>query len=198
MRPTEILHSEHRILAGFLETFQRVVEAVLREGGAVAPDLGLGLTFLDVYCGAYHNEREEEILFPALSAHGLSIDHGPVAVLGTEHDRLQALVVAMHSQYEGVAADDSRSVETLSLLADEHRSLILAHFKTEEQILYPMVDAMLSEDKQAELCQGMEQFDRSRPQGTVQPALHSVGELRQRHGPGRGRSYGAGQLTPGR
>ena len=49
------------------------------------------MTFFRVFAGAFHHEREEVVLFPALIRDaGLPADRGPIAVILDDHRRMAA------------------------------------------------------------------------------------------------------------
>jgi iron-sulfur cluster repair protein YtfE (RIC family) len=90
-----------------------------------------------------HLAAEEEILFPAfekVTGHA----QGPTRVMCMEHDQMRELLQEMS---QALAAKDSAALpgiaETLLILMQQHNL-------KEEQILYPMLDEMVTESARRE------------------------------------------------
>jgi DUF438 domain-containing protein len=90
---------------------------------------------------ALHFRREEDILFPALAAVGGPA--GPVQVMLMEHNQIRGLLAQMTA---AVAEKNSKKYgglsETLLMVMQQH------NYK-EENILYPIMDHMLSVEKES-------------------------------------------------
>ena len=87
-----------------------------------------------------HLAREEKVLFPAFEAHTAN-SMGPTRVMRMEHDRMRRL---MHDMALTVTdADHCRYLclsETLNMLMRQHNL-------KEEDLLFPMFDQMLGEER---------------------------------------------------
>jgi hemerythrin-like domain-containing protein len=85
-----------------------------------------------------HFRKEERILFPQFeraTGHG----GGPTAAMRTEHEQLRAMLKSMQTALQERDMDGFLGAsETLLILMQQHNM-------KEEQILYPMLDNMLSE-----------------------------------------------------
>jgi hemerythrin-like domain-containing protein len=84
-----------------------------------------------------HLQAEEQLLFPAFEeASGMS--EGPTSVMRHEHQQMRALFEQMGQALEAQNSDDYLGAsETLLILMQQHNA-------KEEQILYPMLDQVLS------------------------------------------------------
>jgi hemerythrin-like domain-containing protein len=84
-----------------------------------------------------HLQAEEQLLFPAFEeASGMS--EGPTSVMRHEHQQMRALFEQMGEALAAQNSDDYLGAsETLLILMQQHNA-------KEEQILYPMLDQMLS------------------------------------------------------
>ncbi|MBT4493372.1 MAG: hemerythrin domain-containing protein [Gammaproteobacteria bacterium] len=85
-----------------------------------------------------HFRNEEEILFP--KTEGILPPGGPVEVMKYEHRQMRDLIGNLREQLgKQDQAGFLGEIETLVILMQQHNM-------KEEQILYPMLDQLLSED----------------------------------------------------
>ena len=85
-----------------------------------------------------HIGFEDQVLFPEFEARtGFTPDHGPTAVMRSEHRQIEALVARIE---EGIG-DASASVD---LLRQQLHEILGAHNVKEEQILYPGTDRTMT------------------------------------------------------
>ena len=104
-----------------------------------------------------HIRMEEDLLFPLFEKRtGLPRDEGPTAVMREEHGEIQALLgeigKIVERGSEGHADESRRALERpLRALLD----LLVEHNLKEEQVLYPSLDHMLSEDERDALVRKM-------------------------------------------
>ncbi len=115
-----------------------------------AATVGALLEFLYEYGERYHNQKEEQVLFPTLGSRGLPLQGGPIAVMLSEHDaernHLQALlpVTTNIKEGHGEATDEYRDQ------LRQYIALTKDHIWKENDILYPMGRRVLTpEDTEA-------------------------------------------------
>lgn len=97
-----------------------------------------------------HIRSEEEVLFPAfeaLTGHGPHF--GPTAVMRAEHVEIESALVAITDALAKRAADEPREVGGLL-------SMLMAHNRKEEHVLYPMTDSALETAERAALVDEIE------------------------------------------
>lgn len=100
-------------------------------------DLWPYVEFFSSYVDAHHHEKEEAILFEAMSQHGFSFEGGPLACMMHEHDAGRELVQALRaaaSKETWSAAFRAHAHETMRAFAE----LLRLHIHKENQVLYPM------------------------------------------------------------
>src|SRR5574340_972441 len=89
---------------------------------------------------AHHLSMEETVLFPAFEAR-IGNSRGPTEVMRSEHEQMRSLMQSMASV---VAANDQNAClglsETLNMLMQQHN-------RKEENMLYPMSDQMLGDQR---------------------------------------------------
>jgi len=120
MRITEYFGAEHRKVARLLDTVKSSPDrSKARNAFAELQQL---LT-RHIYC-------EEELLFPALEARGIS---GPTEVMRFEHGQIWSLLIHIRKEFE---EDNPPPTGILNELS----GLLEAHDMKEENILYPAAD----------------------------------------------------------
>ena len=139
--PIEVLLGEHRTILQVLDEVDRESRR-LETKGALREAFWLDLLrFLDEFDAGLHHQKEEQLLFPALEAAGLSASHGPTAVLRDEHLRSQfwrhRLEQALHDR------DRTRLIAAAASYLD----LTRAHVLKENQILFPLAQRLLAADE---------------------------------------------------
>lgn len=128
MKLLDDLRTEHlRIeqVAGSLRTF---AEQHAR-GEAQLSDLARFMAFFEIYAGAFHHEREEEILVPALTeGAGLPGDRGPLAVIIDDHVRMGGVLARLK-----VSTEPAEITE----LAKQYVQALWLHIDVENSVLFP-------------------------------------------------------------
>ena len=141
---TQVLHDEHQqcdqalaqaeeaALAGNLEQTREPVQICLRENRK-------------------HFRIEEELLFPAFEE-VTGQTGGPTHVMRMEHEQMRGLLNQMEKALEeGRLEDIGKISETLMILMQQHNL-------KEENILYPMMDQVLQEQRE-NLIKGLRSFE---------------------------------------
>ena len=98
-----------------------------------------------------HFSAEEQVLFPAFE-HATGMTMGPTQVMRDEHVQMNQLMAAAQQSLGSQDGEDfSGNTETLLIMMQQHNM-------KEEQVLYPMCDAHLSDQTASLLPQLSEQI----------------------------------------
>jgi hemerythrin-like domain-containing protein len=136
--PTDILRNEHAIILRALDLLEAAAGRL--ETGQGPPEgwwedaLGWFRGFAD----RNHHAKEEDLLFPAMIRAGVPSGGGPIDVMLEEHERGRALVRAMSGSAGAARAASAR----------EYVALLRAHIDKENEVLFPLADAVLTDDEQ--------------------------------------------------
>jgi hemerythrin-like domain-containing protein len=138
---TDILRDEHQVILRALLTLE---SAAGRFGADGAPAEGVwtGLIgWLRAFADHNHHAKEEEALFPVLIKAGVPAEGGPIAVMLEEHAEGRALLATMHTG------------KPIHRAAAAHRyiRLLRDHIDKENEVLFPLADAVLDQRDQAEV-----------------------------------------------
>jgi hemerythrin-like domain-containing protein len=141
--PTDILRDEHRVILHALLTLESAAEQ-LAAGGALPEGRWTGMiAWLRAFADRNHHAKEEKVLFPAMIRAGVPDDGGPIAVMLEEHAEGRALLATMYTAAE--PADQAAA-------AHRYIRLLRDHIDKENEVLFPLADAVLDERDQAEVC----------------------------------------------
>jgi hemerythrin-like domain-containing protein len=141
MKLLEDLRREHELIAEVLGSFRTYVDQLLRHDASLDDGLAF-VAFFEIYAGAFHHEREEEILFPALVDSGIDGQSGPLKVLLSDHDEFSVLIgrikLLLERPLTGAVALDE-----LEELAIRYTRGLWQHIDAENSVLLPESEEQL-------------------------------------------------------
>jgi hemerythrin-like domain-containing protein len=133
--PTDRLRDEHRLILRALDLLEAAAGRAAGAGSVPDtwwPDLA---GWLAGFADRNHHGKEEGALFPAMVTAGVPQEGGPIGTMLEEHVEGRALVRAMAA---GGGAERVRA-------AREYVALLRAHIAKENDVLFPLADAVLEE-----------------------------------------------------
>lgn len=151
MTPTEDLIREHNAIKEMLSIMSKIGENIGREKGFDIGDVDKIIDFLKTFADKCHHGKEESALFPALVLAGIQKDNGPVGVMLQEHNVGRGYVNGL---IEGVADYKKNFANCCGLVSaclTNYVNLLNSHIMKEEEVLFPMADKELSQQKQNEI-----------------------------------------------
>lgn len=145
--PTQILSDEHRII-------ERVLGAVEKLANGPVSHLEpwkMALEFIRGFADQCHHFKEEKVLFPALEAHGIPIEGGPVGMMLMEHEEGRSHVRAMLAALSLIESGNEGAKETLLVSAQAYCRLLREHIQKEDEVLFRMADEVIAAEDQKKL-----------------------------------------------
>jgi hemerythrin-like domain-containing protein len=147
-KPTEVLSDEHRVIERVLAAVEKLV--------ALPPVPSLSqwkkaLDFIRNFADECHHLKEEKLLFPAMEAHGIPREGGPIGMMLLEHEEGRSYVRAMNTAVEGLERGESVGVESLLSHARAYLRLLKEHIQKEDEILFRIADEAIPAAEQAAL-----------------------------------------------
>jgi hemerythrin-like domain-containing protein len=138
--PTDVLREEHRVILQGLALLESAAGA---DPPTAAPSAWWerALEWLRAFADRNHHDKEERYLFPALVEAGVPSEGGPVGVMLAEHVEGRTLIQAMRTDDTAARAEAARRY--VRLLRD--------HIEKENDVLFPLADAVLEERVQQAL-----------------------------------------------
>jgi hemerythrin-like domain-containing protein len=125
-------------------------------------DLDQSMEFITVFVDHCHHSKEEELLFPALTAAGVPLEGGPVGVMLHEHIQGRRSVQAMSDALARYKAGDKKAIHDFAGNARQYINMLNAHIDKENNVLYPMGEKLLSDEIDARLVEGFSIIERER------------------------------------
>lgn len=127
MKAIDLLMEEHHALEAVLNALEAATKR-LREGESVPPGT---LEDIFLFCRRFtdgcHHVHEEEILFPALAAHGLTPEMTPMSALAAQHESGRAFLSELQGAYIRFSAGDDTARQDVYVLAREYVGMLREH-----------------------------------------------------------------------
>jgi hemerythrin-like domain-containing protein len=114
------------------------------------------LDFIRHFADQCHHFKEEKVLFPALEAHGIPNEGGPIGMMLMEHEEGRSYVRAMFEAIGKIEAGDPSAQAALFENAKQYLRLLREHIQKEDDILFRMADEVIPEDEQRQLLKDFE------------------------------------------
>ena len=163
MNAIKELITEHEAIRLTLKILNRITSEIEKTEKIPYPEyLKQLFEFFSVFVDRCHHGKEEDLLFPALEAVGISRDGGPIGVMLNEHQQGRDLVSKMKHALSQYLNGDAGSAQKLKGSADAYIGLLNLHIDKENNVLYPMAIQHLSENKLAELENGFNRIETDR------------------------------------
>ena len=147
---TEILGREHQVVLGRLSELEKALDSYSEE------TLRDTLRFFDEGV-TLHRRKEEEVLFPALSAHFPS-GTGPVACMLGEHREEKRQLDELRQALE--RGDRGKVLVHGRFIVDHLRQ----HITKEDQVLFPMAESLLDHAQRDRISAGFESIGNCCPE----------------------------------
>jgi hemerythrin-like domain-containing protein len=159
MRATEILREEHLIL-------ERVLVAldIAAVGAAHQKEVRPGF-FIDAYgfvldfTEGFHFKKEEDILFKLLVSKGLPTEGGEIGSLLADHQQSHRYIRAMLEAARQWDAENELARSEVIWATSGYTSLLHAHIKRENNVLFNLVAQELNREEQKRLAEEFETFN---------------------------------------
>ncbi len=132
---------DHDRLEGLFESYRKAKRRDFNQAREFFKEFKFGLQ--------RHIVWEEQILFPLFEKKTGMFGHGPTEVMRQEHRLIGVYLEAVHEKVRN--RDPNSDNEDYALL-----SALAIHDQKEENILYPTLDRLLSQDEKAEAFAAME------------------------------------------
>ncbi|MCL6498853.1 MAG: hemerythrin domain-containing protein [Firmicutes bacterium] len=150
MRSTEELVRDHEVILGVLDGLEARLRAV-QSGGTLDPGyVREAVAFSQGFVDRCHHGKEEHCLFPCLERRGVPREGGPIGVMLAEHEMGRQLVRRIAEavdRYEAGRGDLGEVVD----LAWQYVELLRAHIAKENEVLFPMGEAVLHASDDADV-----------------------------------------------
>ena len=155
-KPTEILSDEHRVIERVLDALQRLT--ALPVNGSLE-HWQKALEFFHHFADQCHHFKEEKVLFPAMEAHGIPNEGGPIGMMLAEHEEGRSYVRAMLAAISLIEAKNEAAKESLLSSAQAYGRLLREHIQKEDDVLFRMADEVIPDEEQKKLAAAFGQYE---------------------------------------
>ncbi len=152
-KATALLSDEHRVIERVLVAVEKLTEKPVFTS---LDSWKKALDFIRHFADQCHHLKEEKILFPALEAHGIPNDGGPIGMMLLEHEEGRSYVRAMFDALGKIEAGDPSAPPALFENAKRYTRLLREHIQKEDEILFRMADEVIPADEQKQLLKTFE------------------------------------------
>jgi len=174
MKPTEQLTEEHDAIKVMLKVIEKVSQK-LEAGEEVNPEhLEFMIDFIRTFADKCHHGKEEDLLFSAMEEVGIPREGGPIGVMLSEHELGRKYVKGMGDGVASYKKGESKAALQIVENARNYAALLAQHIEKEDNILYPIADMHLSEEKQHELIEEFEKVEKDKIGIGKHQELHEV------------------------
>ncbi len=157
--PVEVLRAEHVIIESGLRALGGMCLRLERGEKVPFEAISQFLDFIRTFADGFHHAKEESCLFPALEAHGLPREGGPIGVMLYEHDTGRQLIAEMAHAAAEYNDGEREANHKLVGIAYRYIELLSSHIHKENNILFMIAQSMLDDHAQASLRQAFEQVE---------------------------------------
>lgn len=181
MNAIEELKTEHEAVRQSLKILRHMCLAIETSGEIAEPThLEQLFEFFSRFVDRCHHGKEEDLLFPAMEAVGVSRQGGPIGVMLKEHQLGRDQVLKMKCALALYREGRSEAARTLALHARTYIELLNQHIDKENEVLFVIAARHLSSEKLAELEKGFDQIESQRIGAGRHEAFHRMLECLQK------------------
>ncbi|HUX95209.1 MAG TPA: hemerythrin domain-containing protein [Bacteroidales bacterium] len=155
MTLTEDLILEHNAIEEMLSIMTKIAGNIEKDKEFDTRDVEKIIDFLRTFADKCHHGKEETALFPALVLSGIQEDNDQVDVMLQEHNVGRGYINGLIAGVEDYKNNFANSYGLVSTCLTNYVNLLHSHIQKEEDMLFPMANKVLSEQKRNEI---LEQF----------------------------------------
>ncbi|MGD2134780.1 MAG: hemerythrin domain-containing protein [Gemmatimonadales bacterium] len=159
MKATKILMDEHRVIERVLDALERAAAAA-DDGEEIRPSFFLeAAEFIQGFADGCHHQKEEEVLFKAMTAAGVPVEAGPIAVMLQEHEQGRAYNRAMRRGAERWQGGDEGGRSEVVSAVRGYVALLRQHIQKEDQVLFPLAEDVIPASEHAHVTAQVERVE---------------------------------------
>ena len=180
MNAIEELTAEHEAVQLVLQILGKMAAEIEESGKIKQPKhLEQIIDFMRVFIDTYHHGKEEELLFPALQAVGVSRESGPIAVMLTEHQQGRDHVAGIKLAFSQIDNHNHDAYAKLIHHIEAYISLLDRHIKKENDVLFPLALQLLPDSELASLKEGFDRIEAEKIGEGKHDAFHKMLKMLQ-------------------
>jgi len=166
-----MLGAEHRIILQVVLGLHGLARHLHDGQAGDVPLLRETVTFMRDFADRTHHAKEEELLFPALIAHGVPLHGCPLDALLHEHKEGRRLVGQLSDAIDALEAGSADAGEKIVETIKAIERLYPDHIWKEDEMVFPMAERLIPEDERRRLLAQFEEVESRNPPGTAERFL---------------------------
>jgi hemerythrin-like domain-containing protein len=174
MKPTEELKAEHEGILRMLEILQAILGKINSQKNFAKSHIEQIMEFLEVFVDKCHHGKEEEFLFPVLEEAGVAREGDPIGVMLQEHQTGREIIRKMAMSLDGLVEGSTGAESAFKEAAESYTKLLRKHIDKENNVLFPMADQKLSQERQHQMSEHFERLERERIGEGRHEAFHKL------------------------
>jgi len=176
VKPTDVLMNEHRLIEHVLDALEIAADR-LHRGQAVRPAFFLeAADFIAGFADGCHHHKEEGVLFGAMRESGAPAGGGPIEVMLAEHEQGRTLTRGLREAARRLESGDASARVQVVSHARRYVALLREHIAKEDNVLFPLADALLSSERTVSVLQGFERIEREETGEGAHERFHALAE----------------------
>lgn len=156
---TQRLKQEHQLILRMLMLLERNTELTAAGSFRDYRFYLDGVDFIRNYADRFHHAKEEDILFEALIENGMPRANSPVAAMLMEHEQGRAFVRGLEEAATRALNGESDQEAAIVANAQGYLELLREHISKEDEILYPLAERVIPEEKRDGIVAGYERAE---------------------------------------
>jgi hemerythrin-like domain-containing protein len=171
----ETLMAEHRVIEQVLSSLETFAERLEddRDPRRALSDYG---RFFREFADRCHHAKEEDRLFVEMVRHGFPREHGPIAVMLSDHVEGRAHVGAIAKAGEGTGPLSAAECSSVRYHVRTYVPLLRSHIMKEDNVLYPMAGQALPAEVLEKLAREFEEHEHGTMGEGTHEELHGLAE----------------------
>lgn len=176
MKATEILMAEHRVIERVLAALQLATER-LEQGGKLDPSFFIDTTeFIRGFADGCHHQKEEGVLFKAMTAAGMPASEGPIAVMLGEHEQAREYTRRLREAAHRLEAGEQQALAEVIRDARGYVALLRQHIAKEDNVLFPIADKLIPVSEQGKVAADFGRLEQEEMGGGVHEKYLALAE----------------------
>lgn len=168
MKPIFELTAEHGPIKLMLRVLEQICAKIENDETIPEEHLKQAVEFIRGFADECHHGKEERLLFPAMKENQIAEEISLIDELIEEHKTGRAYARGMQ---EAAVANE---MPLFAQSAQSYISLLDRHIDKENNVLFPMADKSLSNEKQNELVMGFENVEKNEIGEGRHKKLHGI------------------------
>ena len=159
MRSIDLLQDEHRQITRLLDGLDRIVQRAAVRGQVDGPEATELLGLFDAFADGWHQDKEEEYLFPRLLQRASAGEARRIRSLFHDHSEERRRMMSMRAHVVSAIYGEPLSVREFVRDARGFIQLHRRHMAQENGVVFPMAERLLTDSDDQEIAQGFERVD---------------------------------------